>query len=186
MKSDYIEYDKAINTGKKLLKEKGSKSILGLYIIAAANTGLRCGDLLELKWNDIIGKDKLQLIEGKTKKPRTITINETILSAFKELYNDRDRLINDYVFKSQKGGVYSIQQLNRALKNVFSLESKKHNISTHSLRKTFGRRVYDKYNESEKALVYLSELFSHSSISVTRVYLGLREEELQNIYLDIT
>ena len=56
------------------------------------------------------------------------------------------------------------------------------NISTHSMRKSFGRRVYESCGESEKALNYLSELFNHSSISITRKYLGIRQEELNNIY----
>lgn len=71
------------------------------------------------------------------------------------------------------------------LKNVSIKESKKHNISSHSLRKSFGRRVYENNNESEKSLIYLSELFNHTSLSVTRKYLGIRQEELNDIYMNL-
>ena len=57
------------------------------------------------------------------------------------------------------------------------------NFSCHSLRKTFGRQVYNMNNDnSELALVKLMELFNHSSVSITKRYLGLRQEELLNTY----
>ncbi len=89
------------------------------------------------------------------------------------------------VFISQKNSVFTVQQINRKLKALFINEAKHSNISTHSLRKTFGRRVYENNNESEKALVYLSELFNHTSLSVTRIYLGIRQEELDSIYINL-
>ena len=56
-------------------------------------------------------------------------------------------------------------------------------FSTHSLRKTFGRKVVEQAGEnSEMALIKLSELFNHSSPMITRRYLGLRHEELMNVY----
>ena len=57
------------------------------------------------------------------------------------------------------------------------------NFSCHSLRKTFGRQVYNMNSDnSELALVKLMELFNHSSVSITKRYLGLRQEELLNTY----
>ena len=57
------------------------------------------------------------------------------------------------------------------------------NFSCHSLRKTFGRQVYNMNNEnSELALVKLMELFNHSSVSITKRYLGLRQEEILETY----
>ena len=52
-----------------------------------------------------------------------------------------------------------------------------------SLRKTFGRQVYNMNSEnSELALVKLMELFNHSSIANTKRYLGLRQEEILETY----
>jgi integrase len=56
-------------------------------------------------------------------------------------------------------------------------------FSTHSFRKTFGRRIVEQAGEnSEMALIKLSELFNHSNISITKRYLGLRREELLRCY----
>ena len=89
------------------------------------------------------------------------------------------------VFISRKNTVFSRQQINRKLKEVFSKEAKTLNVSSHSMRKSFGRQVYKNNHESEKALMYLSELFNHTSPSVTRKYLGIRQEELNNIYMSL-
>jgi len=178
-KSDYIDFDKCLNTGRKLMNSK--KSLIGLYIIVSIHTGLRISDILKLRWKDLY-QDDLILREKKTKKLRTIKINPTIHSVLSKFTpSDKD----DFIFRSQKGSVFSVQQINRVLKEIFKTESKHLNISSHSLRKSFGRRVYENNNESEKSLIYLSELFNHTSLSITRKYLGIRQEELNDIYLSL-
>ena len=55
--------------------------------------------------------------------------------------------------------------------------------NAHSLRKIFGRQVYNMNSEnSELALIKLMELFNHSSIAITKRYLGLRQEEILETY----
>ena len=179
-KSDYIDFDKCLNTGRRLINSD-KQSVIGLYIIVSIYTGLRISDVLGLKWSDLM-KEDLLIKEKKTKKTRTIKINSTVHSVLSKFnLNGED----DFIFKSQKGTVFSIQQINRVLKEIFKTESKHLNISSHSLRKSFGRRVYENNNESEKSLVYLSELFNHTSLSITRKYLGIRQEELNDIYLSL-
>lgn len=51
------------------------------------------------------------------------------------------------------------------------------------MRKTFGRQVVEAAGEnSEFALIKLSELFNHADIQTTRRYLGLRSQELLETY----
>ena len=48
---------------------------------------------------------------------------------------------------------------------------------------TFGRQVYKMNGENSKlALVKLMELFNHSSIAITKRYLGLRQKEILQTY----
>lgn len=171
--SDYIDFEIAFEKATKLIR---SKNNLGLYIMIAINTGLRIGDLLKLRYEDF-NQEKLILIEGKTNKKREILINENIKQALTYFKNQEG-----LIFISQKNGPYKIQSINRLLKEIFEKESKKLNISSHSMRKSFGRRVYENNGSSEASLVYLSELFNHSNLRVTRRYLGIRQEELDNIY----
>jgi site-specific recombinase XerC len=66
------------------------------------------------------------------------------------------------------------------LKDHYNLKIK--HFSTHSLRKTFGRKVFESSDNAELALVKLMELFNHSSVSITKRYLGLRQEEILETY----
>lgn len=174
--TDYIDFSKVATTAQKLLKDDKTK-LLGLYIIVGANTGLRVSDILNLTWQQM-REDLVTINEKKTGKKKTFKINSVVRGALDNFNND----LADYIFVSQKKTVYRRQTINRLLKEVFAKEARKSNISSHSLRKSFGRRVFENNNESEKSLTYLSELFNHSSVATTRKYLGLRQEELNDIY----
>ena len=55
-------------------------------------------------------------------------------------------------------------------------------ISSHTFRKTFGREVWKRNNYSEASLVKLSQLFRHSSTAITRIYLSITKDEVENLY----
>jgi len=148
--ADYLNFDSALNIGKKLLKDKKKQNI-GLYIIVSINTGLRVTDTLKLTW-EMIRQDKITLNESKTGKYREILINDNIRKAVEVIDEGR----TGFICKSQKGSVYSREQLNRVLKAVFKIDSKMLQVSTHSLRKTFGRRCWDIMNQSDSALKHLT------------------------------
>lgn len=60
---------------------------------------------------------------------------------------------------------------------------KVNHFSCHSFRKTFSRQVYTMNGDNaELALVKLMELFNHSSVAITKRYLGLRQEEILETY----
>ncbi len=184
--SDYINYDKALNKGLSLLKDN-KKFRIGFYIIFSINTGLRISDTLSIRHIDMVD-DKLIIKEKKTKKRREITLNEVIKKAYSKLVSILDELNikyneDDFIFISQKGSVYRTQSINDILKTTFI--SKSLQISSHSLRKSFARRVYSNLNESENALVLLSDIFSHTSVAITRRYLGIRSETISNVYLSL-
>jgi len=173
--TDYLEFKPTVRKFKELVN---NKDVFGLYGLISLYTGLRVGDILKLKYEDVQG-DTIQLAEEKTNKKRFITINEEIKEALK--YFDG----NGFIFKSQKKTVFTRQQINRKLKKLFIEFSATHNISSHSLRKSFGRQVYNNDNQSERALMMLSEIFNHSSIATTRKYIGIRKEEISNVYLTL-
>ncbi|WP_187388231.1 tyrosine-type recombinase/integrase [Seonamhaeicola marinus] len=175
--STYIDFEKANYKGQHLIKS-GENPNFGLLIICGCNFGLRIGDLLKLNWNDLKG-DEFDIIEKKTGKKRTIQINDNVKQAITYF---KDSLIYEkegFPFVSQKGTIYSIQQVNRLIKKEFGVKRK----SSHSLRKSFGRRVWDTNGRTDQALLYLSEIFNHSNTNVTRRYLGIREEEIRDIYM---
>jgi integrase len=55
----------------------------------------------------------------------------------------------------------------------------------YTLRKTFGKRVWEMDGQSERSLVYLSQIFNHSNVGITRRYIGIVQEDIRNIYLNL-
>ena len=140
---------------------------------------------MALRWKQILNSEEFTIIEIKTGKQRTIRLNSQLQQHIKDCYEQINPIgINAPILVSQKGTVFTIQRINIILKEVkktYKLKVK--NFSCHSLRKTFGRQVYNMNSDnSELALVKLMELFNHSSVSITKRYLGLRQEELLNTY----
>jgi site-specific recombinase XerD len=185
--SDFIDYDKALLKGRELLWND-KKMIIGFYIIFSINTGLRVGDVLQIKHSELVNLnqgDYLTIREQKTGKTRKIQINNKIVDAYnylsEKLKSKGLYQLDDFIFKSQKDTVFATVSINRILKDEFAGYAR--NISTHSLRKSFGRRVYDSNKRSEHALLLLSDIFCHASIAITRRYLGLRQEEIDGVYM---
>lgn len=181
--SDYLQWGEAINLIRSLSKDRDYK--MSLLIAIGCFWGLRISDILSLRWNQILNIDEFSIIEHKTGKQRTIRINQQLKRHITNCYNQIQPIgINAPILVSQKGTVYTIQRINIILKEIkakYKLSVK--NFSCHSLRKTFGRQVYNQNSDNaELALVKLMELFNHSNVAITKRYLGLRQEELLNTY----
>ena len=181
--ADFLQWDEAMNLIRKLAKDNNYK--MSLLISLGCFTGLRISDILALRWKQILNVGEFTIIEKKTGKLRTLRLNPQLQRHITECHEYiRPAGVNVPILQSQKGTTFSIQRINVMLKEV----KKKYrlhvgNFSCHSLRKTFGRQVYNMNNEnSELALVKLMELFNHSSVSITKRYLGLRQEEILETY----
>lgn len=181
--SDYIEWNTMLNLVRRLYKDGDYR--MSLLIGCGAFFGLRIRDLLSLSWDMLLDSDSFVLMEQKTGKRRIIKVNadfrKHILDCCRAL-NITDR--TEKCFLSRKKVVYSVQRINVRLKEIKAKYSiKVEHLSTHSLRKTFGRKVVEGAGEnSEMALIKLSEIFNHTSPMITRRYLGLRQEELEEVY----
>ena len=181
--ADFLVWSDAMNLIRKLAKDGNYK--MSLLIALGCFTGLRISDILALRWNQILYTEEFTIIEKKTGKQRTLRLNPQLQKHIQECYEQIKPIgIKAPILVSQKGTVFTVQAINRILKEIkkkYRLKIK--NFSCHSLRKTFGRQVYTMNGEnSELALVKLMELFNHSSVSITKRYLGLRQEEILQTY----
>lgn len=182
-KTSFIEWDSMLNLVNRLERDQNYR--FAILVAFGSYTGMRIGDILELKWSQILEREAIQIIEGKTGKSRSIKLNKDLQDIIKRNYKGLDiRNNEDYVFQNRfSTGAISVQYVNRILKDIFKqYKIKVGNVSTHLMRKTFGRRIWEVNNHSEKSLVMLGEVFNHSTIKVTKIYLGIRDEEIADIY----
>jgi len=181
--SDYMEWDIMLSLIRKLYRDGNYR--MSLLIGCGSFFGLRISDLLSLSWSMLLDDDKFVLHEKKTGKRRVVKINADFQQHIRKCH-DALHITNDNekCFLSQKKMIYSTQRINVLLKEIKKQYNLKiEHFSTHTMRKTFGRKVFESSGENANiALVRLSELFNHSNISVTKIYLGIREKELLETY----
>lgn len=175
--SDYMEWDSMLSLVRKLYRDKEYR--LSLLIGCGSFFGLRISDILSLTWSMLLDDEKFVIIEKKTGKRREIKVNTSFQKHIADCYialGVVDK--NERCFLSRKRTVYSIQRINvlfKSMKSKYNLKIE--HFSTHSMRKTFGRRVVEAAGEnSEFTLIKLSELFNHADVMTTRRYLGLRTQ----------
>lgn len=181
--SDYLDWDSMMNLIRRLYRDGNYR--MSLLLGCGSFFGLRISDLLTLSWDMLLYDEQFTIREKKTGKRRVVKINKEfqrhINNCYRALKIEDD---TEKCFLSQKGSVYSIQRINSIFKDIKkNYNLKIQNFSTHTMRKTFGRKVFESAGENANlALVRLSELFNHSNIAITKIYLGIRQEELLETY----
>ncbi len=181
--ADYLVWSDAMNLIRNLVKDGNYK--ISLLIAIGCFTGLRISDILSLRWKQILNVSEFTITEKKTGKRRTIRLNPELQRHISDCYEHIHPIgVESPILVSQKGTTFSVQRINMILKELKrKYRLKINHFSCHSLRKTFGRQVYSMNSDnSELALVKLMELFNHSSVSITKRYLGLRQEEILETY----
>ena len=181
--ADYLEWNTMLNLIRKLYRDGDYR--MSLFIGCGCFFGLRVSDLRLLTWSMLLGYDKFIINEHKTGKRRFVKINSDFQKHIQQCYEALQITnMDEACFLSRKNMVMSTQRINVRLKEIKKRYNIKiDNFSCHSLRKAFGRKIFESSGENaQMALVKLSELFNHSSVAITKIYLGLREKELLETY----
>jgi integrase len=182
-KSDFIEWNQMQSLVSKL--ERDGEHTFALLIATGSYLGLRVSDLLELSYNSILEHKEIEVTEKKTGKVRTILIHEELKEIAIRIYKVSKSNKNSKLFLNRNKKVLSIQYINRKLKVIEQKYQLGIKLSTHSCRKTFGRRIWNRNNNSEKALIMLGSMFNHASVTTTKIYLGIKQQEISNLYMSL-
>ena len=180
----YMEWNDFISLITRLEKDEEYKFCL--LIAIGVFTGLRISDLLTLTYSDLLNNETFSIKEMKTKKQRSIKVNKDLKEIVSRIVSKSNITnLNQLIFINR----YETKSIDKSYVNVKLKEIVKKyrikidgNVSTHTFRKTLGRRVMEVNNYSNESLVLLMELFGHSSMSITKRYLGIREQEIHNVY----
>lgn len=160
------------------------------------NSGLRVSDLLQLTVGDVAeiddkGKitvqDRITLREQKTGKTKSFPISATAAKTVKDYLSGRPGCSADEpLFLSRKGTGKSQGHLQRAqaykiINDAARAVGITDPIGTHTLRKTFGYWAY----KDGKDITIIQKLLNHASPSVTLAYIGITQDELDDVYLTL-
>jgi integrase len=157
----------------KLLKAANNKkthkhlSVRDSLIIELATcTGLRRSELANLKVSNLdFVNSKLQVVNGKGGKTRTIPLLKTTLKRLRKYCED----------KNPQGSLLNLKPA--CISNKIRLLAKKAgvDIHTHSLRHYFGTKLV----ERGANIRAVQELMGHSSLNTTQVYIGVTAKHLE-------
>jgi len=174
--SDYLTTDEILRL-IRYFKKMGNHRMV-LLIEFGIKTLLRYSDISRINWSDVLCKETLILNEKKTNKRREITIGRTLRESILTSYNElKQPNKEELVFQ------YTLQHTNLLLKiGGKDVKIRNKNISTHSLRKSGSRFIWENNGHSDEYLIKLSSILNHSSTSITRRYLGISREEIKDIY----
>jgi len=191
MRGNLMEFVEPIRDRKKIeaIKKLLRGSNLRDYVLFTfgINSGLRVSDLLKLQVVDVRDekgriKDRVTLREKKTRKSKTFPFSETVVKALKEYLVDKDLVNSSALFPSRKGGgPITRQQAYRILNDAAKAVGLKDKIGTHTLRKTFGYHAY----MTGVDITRIQALMNHSSPRETLRYIGITQDELDDVYLNL-
>jgi len=156
-------------------------------VMLGLGTALRISDILRLNWKDVFtGKEvKTHIVvkEQKTGKENCIFLNAEMRQILQEYYREQSKKDeNPYLFPSpkKKDTHLSRFQAYRIISSAAKALALEH-VSCHSLRKTFG---YHAWKQGAQPALLMS-IFNHSSWNITVRYLGIAQDEKDQVYARI-
>lgn len=182
MKVEPIKELKHIKNIKKMLKVNLRDSLL---FNMGINSGLRVQDILRLRVGEVFHLklgESISIREKKTGKENIIIINKEIKAALDSYLSSGKHLNGDFLFKSRKGRNEPLTtfRVTRLVKLWTEAVGLKGNFGAHSLRKTW---CYHQRKTFGVSWELLAKRLNHASPSITRRYLGIQDDEVEEILL---
>lgn len=153
------------------IKNKKSKLIVSLLY----SSGLRVGEVLNLKVGDLDLKEKIGWVRGgKGKKDRLFIISNKLIKDLKEYLTGKSS--EAYLFPGHKGKM-SARNVQKIIKRAAKKAGITKKVSPHTLRHSYGTHLLEKGVDIRKIQV----LLGHSQLSTTQLYTQVSTEELKKI-----
>ena len=161
-------------------------------IIMGLNTALSISDLLHLTYDEIFQdntiREHITIRESKTGKQNRIFLNNEVRQMLKIYQKEliQTKMFQDgnpYLFPSpiKPCAPISRSQAYRIITSAAEAVGIEGHISCHSLRKSFG---YHAWKQGSDPIVIMA-IFNHSSLSITKRYLCIEQDDKDNVYRNI-
>ncbi len=141
------------------------------------SSGLRRGELINLKLTDINSERGLVLIKGgKGNKDRNSIVSNALILQLREYYKEYKPKTWLFEGRSQNSK-YSATSIAKILDNACSKAKIKRRVTPHMLRHSFATHLL----EQGVDLRYIQELLGHSSSRTTEIYTHVSNKNLERI-----
>lgn len=154
------------------------------------NTALRISDLLSITMDQMRAIDQerheLTLMESKTKKTKTITLNAKSLEVVSRRLQDYPEDVYLFQTTSPRFGKRSPakpinrRSVSRVFERVGNQVAPKVKLGTHSMRKTRGYAMH----ADGRSLESICRMLNHTHPAVTMKYIGITKEDTQRTYTE--
>ena len=176
---EYNELEELFNVSD-LSTNIGQRDRLLLEMLYA--TGVRVGELVNIKISDIdLGRRNI-LILGKGNKERYVTYGDYCDEILKLYLNEGRVLLNtknsDYLFLNKNGGNLTERGVRFILDNLIDKTSINKKISPHMIRHSFATHLLNNGCD----LLTVQKLLGHESIKATQVYTHVSTDRLKDVY----
>jgi len=157
-----------------------------VLVIMSVHTALRISDLLRIRWRDIYDFEKkcvresITITEKKTRKTKMIALHSQIKTAL-NLYASAAKPGAFLIDNQRTGKAISRIQAYRLIRSAAEALGFLHQVSCHSLRKTFGYHAWK--NGASPAVIM--DIYNHSSLAVTKRYLGITQDDKNAVYMSL-
>ena len=163
----------------QILEKVMDETLKDLYK-TAFYTGMRLGEILNLKWDAIDFNTRIITVKNdqnfttKNKKERIIPINEKLLRILKNQIPKIISLETNFVFKNVKGFKLNDSFVSKNFKKAVRETDLDEKIHFHTLRHSFASTLV----QNGASLYVVKELLGHEDISTTQIYSHLNKESL--------
>ena len=158
----------------------GQRDSLILEMLYA--TGVRVGELVNIKVSDIdLGRRNI-IILGKGNKERFVTYGEYCEDILKTYLNTGRVSLNikqsDYLFLNNNGGQLTDRGVRFILDRLIQKTTLNKNISPHMIRHSFATHLLNEGCD----LLTVQKLLGHESIKATQIYTHVTTDRLKEVY----
>ncbi|MDP2885126.1 MAG: tyrosine-type recombinase/integrase [Ignavibacteria bacterium] len=149
----------------------------GLLVLFAALTGMRRGEIVNVRWVDIDMDSRLIYIQNsenftvKAMRSRTIPMNRDMFNLLQNIPKE-----SEYVFVDAELMPYKAGTVTKKFKRLVRDCGLSEKIHLHSLRHSYASWLV----QSEIPLAEIQKLLGHSSVVTTQIYAHLDHEHLRN------
>ncbi len=145
-------------------------------------TGVRVGELINIKVKDINFSDKSILILGKGNKERIVKYGDYCSEALDNYINNAYNQLNckgsEYLFLNNNGGNLTDRGVRFILDKIIKKTSVHKKISPHMIRHSFATHLLNGGCD----LLSVQKLLGHESIKATQIYTHVTTDRLKEVY----